>query len=241
MEYMKYTTKVRLYNSYFDANDQISPKAILNIFQDVAAFHAETIGVGYKTMLQKNLIWVISRIKYDILKTPELNEEVIVETWPHEKGRVDFDRDIKITSTSGETLIIGTTKWCVVNLQTRRLERSDNINYSGSIYPHKNYNSEFNRLKINPKDFETQYSHIVRFSDTDHNKHLNNTNYATFISNAIQTKIIKHFEINFLNEAMLDDEISISTYKTNNEEYVIGSIDNKLIFSSLVSEINQLN
>ena len=37
MQYMIYETKMRLYNSYFDTNDKISPKAILNIFQDMAS------------------------------------------------------------------------------------------------------------------------------------------------------------------------------------------------------------
>ena len=67
MKEMIYETKMILYNSYFDVNDKISPKSILNIFQDVASYHAGEIGVGYEDMLAKNLYWVLSRIKYDII------------------------------------------------------------------------------------------------------------------------------------------------------------------------------
>ena len=87
---MIYETKMILYNSYFDVNDKISPKSILNIFQDVASYHAGEIGVGYEDMLAKNLYWVLSRIKYDIIRMPKIDEQVIVQTWPHEKGRSDF-------------------------------------------------------------------------------------------------------------------------------------------------------
>ena len=112
---MKHKTNITLYNSYFDLNDALTPKSILNIFQDVASVHAEEIGVGYSDMLAKNLYWVLSRVKFDIIKQPTPNQTVIVETWPLEKGRIDFDRDFLITSTDGEVLIKGTSKWCVID------------------------------------------------------------------------------------------------------------------------------
>ena len=92
---MKYEDKIKLYSSYFDADEKLTPKSILGIFQDVAASHAETIGVGYETMLNKNLYWVLSRVKFDIIEMPKPNQIVNVVTWPHEKGRIDFDRDIR--------------------------------------------------------------------------------------------------------------------------------------------------
>ena len=52
MAVMKYQTKITLYNSYFDYNNKISPAKVLAIFQDVAAHHAEEIGVGYEKMLK---------------------------------------------------------------------------------------------------------------------------------------------------------------------------------------------
>ncbi|MBQ8615718.1 MAG: hypothetical protein IJ415_04055, partial [Clostridia bacterium] len=124
MATMKYKTKIALFYSYFDFNDRLSTKSILNIFQDVASTHGEELGVGYLPMLEKNLYWVLSRIKFDILKMPEVNQTVIVETWPHQKGRVDFDRDLKITSEDGEVLIIGTSKWCVIDTVKRMLQRT---------------------------------------------------------------------------------------------------------------------
>ena len=43
MAIMKFETKITLYNSYFDFNDRLTTKSILNIFQDVASMHAETL------------------------------------------------------------------------------------------------------------------------------------------------------------------------------------------------------
>ena len=234
MSIMKHTTKITLYNSYFDLNNNISAKSILNIFQDIASIHGEEIGVGYMAMLNKNLYWVLSRIKFDILKMPEINQTVIVETWPHEKGRIDFDRDMKILSEDGDTLIIATSKWCIIDTINRTLQRTDNITFNGEYVADKNYEDRF--LKITPPNFPPNitFTHKVMFSDLDHNHHMNNTNYANLILNATNKKTFTHFEINFLNECLENDEINISLITENNKEYVIGSNNDKIYFTSFI-------
>jgi len=231
---MIYETKMRLYNSYFDTNDKISPKAILNIFQDMASYHAVEIGVGYEEMLSRNLYWVLSRIKYDIIRMPKIDEEVIITTWPHEKGRIDFDRDIKITSLNGETLIIGTTKWCVIDTQSRMLQRSTNVNYNGIAIDKVNYQDKFNKIIIPEIEAKNVYKHKVVFTDLDHNKHMNNTNYASLVCNVVENKLFTHFEINYLNECLLNDEIEVSLIKDDNKEIIIGTVKDKKAFVSMI-------
>ncbi len=229
---MKYETKLTLFSSYFDANDNLSIKSILSIFQDVAANHAEDIGVGYLTMLNKNLYWVLSRVKFDIIKMPEPNQTVIVETWPHKKGRIDFDRDMKILSEDGTVLITATSKWCVIDTVNRRLQKAENVNYIGEIHPEINYTEKFDKITLPESEQLFMFSHRVGFCDLDHNKHMNNTNYANLISNAITNKAITHFEINFINECLENDEISIFKTISNSGEYVVGKVQDKIVFSS---------
>lgn len=230
MALMKYTTQITLYNSYFDMNDRLTAKSILNIFQDVAALHAEHIGVGFETMLKQNLYWVLSRIKFDILKMPKPDQTVIVETWPHEKGRIDFDRDMKISDENGETLVIATSKWCVIDTVSRSLQRTENVNYIGEICSDTNYQDRFGKIVLPSQALEEKFIHKVRFSDLDHNKHMNNTNYATLVSNTITNTAFSHFEINFLNECLLDDEIKIMHTSLDGAEYVAGFVGDKQTF-----------
>jgi hypothetical protein len=63
---------------------------------------------------------------------------------------------------------------------------------------------------------------------------MNNTNYANLVLNACGRKTISHFEINFINESKLNDEITVSLIKQENEEYVIGTNNDKIIFVTLV-------
>ena len=235
MSLMKYETKITLFNSYFDENDNLSAKAILNIFQDVASIHADYIGVGYEEMLNKNLYWVLSRIKFDILEMPQINETVVVQTWPQEKGRIDFDRDFKILSETGDVYIIGTSKWCVINSETRSLQRTDNVVYNGECLPDKNYEEKFGKITLPEQELEYSFTHEVRFCDLDHNKHMNNTNYANLAVNVVQNKVFKHFEINFLTECLLGDKIEVSSTKNNSGEFVLGKNNEKDAFICFIS------
>ena len=231
---MKHCTKIKLYNSYFDLNNNLSLKAILNIFQDVASVHGEEIGVGYEKMLEKNLYWVLSRIKIDILKMPQINQTVLVETWPHEKGRIDFDRDLIIKDDAGEVLVMGASKWCVIDATTRSLARTDMVNYDGEVFDKINYDEKFGKIVLPDAQMEPKFKHTVRFFDLDHNQHMNNTNYASLVINATQNKTPTHFEINFLNECKEGDEIEVSWSTDNTSEYVKGTTNGKPAFVATI-------
>ena len=234
MAEMKHTAKIKLYSSYYDENDKLSIKSILNLFQDVASIHAVEIGVGYLEMLDKNLYWILSRIKFDIIKMPITHTTVLVETWPHEKGRIDFDRDFRILSEDGEVLVVGVSKWCVIDTETRSLQRTDNVNYNGEIYEEKNYDDKFLKISIPTEKLQERFIHTVRFSDLDHNHHMNNTNYALLSANAAKTEKFSHFEINFLNECLEGDEIVVSSAETEEGEFVVGKNGEKTAFAVFV-------
>jgi len=231
---MKHTAKITLYNSNFDLNDRLSLKSILNIFQDVASIHAEEIGVGYEKMLKQNLYWVLIRIKIDIVEMPKPNQVVIVETWPHQKGRIDFDRDLKIMDENGRLLIKGTSKWCIIDTVNRKLQRTDNVNYNGDCILEVNYQEKFNKIDIPTDEMLTKFVHTVRFSDLDHNQHMNNTNYANLVESAIENKKVSHFEINFVNECLLNDDITVKHLINEDGEYVLGEVKGKTSFISFV-------
>ena len=236
MALMKYSAKIKLYNSYFDLNNNLTAKSILSLFQDAASIHAEEIGVGFDAMLQKKLYWVLSRVKFDILKMPKPNELIIIETWPHQKGRIDFDRDMRILSETGELLIIGTSKWCLIDTEKRSLQKADSINYNGEIFDLINYNDKFLKITLPDSLFESQFSHVVRFCDLDQNMHMNNTHYATLVSNAIADKSFSHFEINYLNECLLNDKIEVMTTKNSDGEFVKGVAGEKTAFIAFIKK-----
>ena len=234
-EMMKLKQNIRLYNSNFDMNDKLKPTAILSLFQDVASLHGEEMGVGFKPMLEKKLFWIISRVKYDILKDPEVYQDVVVETWPHKKGRIDFDRDYLIKDLDGNILVKGTSKWCVISTETRRLETIDKIDYPDEYFPEVNYEEKFVKTPCIEREGEPVYSHTVSYSEIDHNLHLNNVNYATYVYNALKAKKFTHFQLNFIEECKLGDRLDVFVKEDENSGYLLaGYVDDKVKFSAYV-------
>ena len=63
---------------------------------------------------------------------------------------------------------------------------------------------------------------------------MNNTNYATLIYNATTKKEFSHFEINFVNECVFNDEISVGTLANTAGEYITGSVNDKVVFNAYI-------
>ena len=116
------------------------------------------------------------------------------------KHWVFYLNHFKITNRAGEILIIGTSKWCVIDTIARRLQRTDYVTYCGEVCQDINYPDKFLKIALPNEEPIHKFSYVVRFSDLDHNQHMNNTNYANLIANATENKKFSHFEINFLNE-----------------------------------------
>ena len=227
-----YKTQLTLFSSYFDKNDNLTPKSVLSIFQDVASIHAEQLNIGYLPMLEKNLYWVLSRIKFDVIKMPKPNEQVIIKTWPHQKGKIDFDRDLQILDLEENVLIKATSKWCVIDVNTRRLMRTDGIEYNGEIFEEKNYEEKFTKIDLPSVSFNNCLNYQVMFSDLDHNQHMNNTNYANLILSAINNKVVNHFEINFVAECKQNDIINVYHSTQNQEEITYGKVNENIVYIS---------
>lgn len=190
--------------SDYDLYDRLRPSAVLDIFQDIAGQNADEIGVGYRDLLRRDLIWVLLRSRYDVTRYPELYSEVTVRTWPQPRGRGDFDRDYEIVDKSGNTLVKGSSKWCVLNVKTRRIVFGDEVVYKEDEYcPVKNYPDGLKKIKDFSTDGFSAYRGKTAYCDLDHNGHINNIKYADYILNALapgKDEKISSFEIDYIHE-----------------------------------------
>lgn len=231
---LSYSEVVKLLPSQFDLNDRLSPTAIMGLFQDIASIHGELIGVGFEKMLSKGLYWVLIRTKYDVIVQPKPYQQVVLKTWPHIKGRVDFDRDYLITDMSGNILIKGTSKWCVISTETRKfvlptaVEYPKDLEYETEI----NYQEKFAKTPSIQQKQDADYEHVVEFNEIDHNKHLNNVHYATYVFNALKNDDLSHLQLNYISECKLGDKIKLYVEKVEDEMLVSGYVDEELKFTA---------
>ena len=56
----------------------------------------------FEELINKNMIWVLLRVKYRVIKNIPLYSKVKVTTYPKKKGLVDFDRETQIEDLNGQ-------------------------------------------------------------------------------------------------------------------------------------------
>lgn len=222
-----------LRGSDFDCFKQIKPSAVLDLFQEVAGQHACLLGIGFSDMEAKGLLWVVLKVKYQVVKAPELYQKVRVLTWPLEQKRLDFQREYLIEdSKTGEILIKGTSQWAVIDKNTRKLTKAENV--------YKNINGYYEKVNFSEKlirigDFQGEFKHKVtsEFSHIDPNSHVNNAKYGDYVIDAInssQPLNIKEFQIDFHKEILNNTETDIFVEVTDNFVLVKGVQNDEYMF-----------
>lgn len=241
MKYIMMEKEFSFRYSEFDIYDKILPSAVLTAFQDIAGEHAEKLGIGYEPCLRRDMIWILVRSRYIILQQPKVDETYILRTWPEPKGTLDFNRDYIIEDKDGNTIIKGMSKWAITNFKTRRLVRCRDIDFGPDEFSSDKVFEEdlYNFAPENIENLEPVISHIVRFSDLDHNHHMNNTKYATIALDAINLKedeMITDFQINHLLECKKDEVIEVYHLDYGSNHRIIGTKNgkDKIVFETFI-------
>lgn len=169
----------------FDAYGRIKPSAVLDLLQNAAGTHAETIGVGFDAMLERGLLWVLVRVKYQIRHAPAMHETVTLRTWPLPPSHASFRRETVMLDEQGRELVLATSEWAFVHAETRRLVSAKDV-----FPPDAEYESRCvfaGRDKRIPEVTGDGPAFEVRpaFCDIDVNGHVNNTRYADYVLNAL--------------------------------------------------------
>ena len=218
-------------------NTYMKPSGVLDVLQSIAGEHANLLGIGFDDVIKKNLCYIIARNKYDMLKPIKRFTNIRVKTWPATPAKIDLDRYYEIyDADTNELLLTGVSKWLLIDITTRRIARTSNVEFPNDIYEKVLYES-FDKLRFDGISFEESYDFVVRFSDLDLNNHMNNTKYAEALVYD-QEKVVNHFEINYISEVVRGDILNIYYQKDNNEAKFQGITNDKVSFTAYYTYFN---
>ena len=68
--------QMRTMPSMCDQDSLMSIPAILDMFQDVAGIHADSVGIGALELEEKGLFWIVSKLRLRVNRRP-LVEEIL--------------------------------------------------------------------------------------------------------------------------------------------------------------------
>lgn len=219
--------KVRSYQ--MDMHARLTLTSIAGYLQESAGNHANSNGFGYHQMIQSGLIWVLTRLKIVVHKFPVWGDELELNTWVVNREKFFSRRDFEIKSKNNEILISATSGWMLLDAKVKRPQIVDNFPMEVGMFPNKlAINQELEKLKsMENADSEVLYK--VKYSDLDVVKHVNNVQYQRIILDTFPFEFrnkfhIKSFEINYLSEALINQELKVVTGKGENANEFIHEI-----------------
>ena len=104
MEYRIYRENIRVRHREADRNGRLKLLSWFDFLQEAAANHAARLGVGLNALTERGQLWVLSRLKLEIRRSPQIGEELTVETYPSGVNRLFFTREFQVFDKSGEVI-----------------------------------------------------------------------------------------------------------------------------------------
>jgi acyl-ACP thioesterase len=71
----KYSTKIQVLPSICDSTARLGVYSTFALFMDIATVHAEALGCGAQSMMERGLFWLTVRTKILFRRMPRLMEE----------------------------------------------------------------------------------------------------------------------------------------------------------------------
>ncbi|AWI25968.1 acyl-[acyl-carrier-protein] thioesterase [Flavobacterium pallidum] len=232
-----------IYEHQWEINfSQCAPNGLMkytdlcNILQLTAAYHAEMGGISFTEMQEFSQAWVLSRMRVEMLRLPKWKETVTVKTWIVSLENSRSVRALEVYGSDGKKIVGCETYWAVFNTNIRRPE--------ALALPHEHYikygdmfsTKERVRKIMFFETVKTVKKHKVVVSDLDIVNHVNNVKYLEWCLDTLDPALLLYsrinaFEMNFMKELMLGEEVYIEEMNTESNPIFSISREGKSCFA----------
>ena len=205
-----FTEKYKVRSTQVNLNNHLGLYGILGMLQDIAAEHAAHLGFGYKELIQKGFFWALTQQKLKMKRYPKWNENVTIKTWSLPIEGVYAFREFEIFHDE-EKIGECSSTWITLDIKTRK--PIDLTDQQPVFKPRTDSSLNFKTERIIlPETMHLASVFRVKTSDLDVNLHVNNVKYTQWALDIMplahhKDYTIKEYEINFLSETFLDDEM----------------------------------
>ena len=194
---------------------EIKNTSILRMLEDTAGFHSDSVHDGINEIDVKKTAWIIMAWRLQVIHRPQYGQELTVETWSRPMERAHAFRDFRLKYRSGEILAIASSKWSLINTETRRLVRlTDEFNKIYSVEDTSVFENWRPKRVVPPEIYLNSVDYRVMRRDTDIIGHMHNLNYLSLAYEVLPDDVyfsgeLPNVEISYRNEIRLGDNIKI--------------------------------
>lgn len=199
-----------------DFSQRVKLSALFSYFQEMATEHGQILGVGRSSIQKHGVIWVLIRSRVEVERYPKMKEEIFIETWPEQPGKIEFERNFIVRDGEGIIIARALTSWVIIDVENRRLRRSSTLEAKfPDLGREKALTCELGKIQSN-NQLKLSYKKAVRYSDIDINEHLNNSKYVDYIMDCFSLDEHKDYqvqsiEVDYVHEALPGETIELYT------------------------------
>ena len=204
----------------------ISNRAILEILENIACNHSETVGLGPLDVNKTNTTWILLEWSVKVIKRPAYGQKLEVETWAAMFTKTYTYRDYEIYDKEGNTLVIATSKWVLVDANTRKiLKITEEIKDKYKLEEkHVFENQEVEKIE-EPLEFIEEKEYQVKRRDIDINKHMHNIYYLDLADETMPEEVYENrpynnFRISYKTGIKLGETVICKYGKRDNKHII---------------------
>lgn len=197
----------------------LTPTAQLRMQQEVGEMHFSEGGLGFDSIADLGMAFLLSQNHAVIYRRPKACEAVTVKTWSHSVKGIRFFRCYRFEDADGQTLIDSTAAFVLVDVKAHTLLRPKSFPYAVPHCPDLPHTCEMPPTLKKADEMTFIGKDVVRYSQLDFNGHLNNTRYADIVFDHLPNDVmprLKGFSIGFVHEAKQGDTLSVSCAQQEN-------------------------
>ena len=237
-----------------DASFRLKPAAFMDFAQEMAYLAADKLHFGYDDLQVHHTAWVLSRFHFKFQNPPRWRDDITIFTWHQGQEGLFFLRDFEIRAKGGtgfgdksKALVLGTSSWIVMDVDSRRLVRSEEVLRMVPFTTHCPDDAIVEPCPkvVMPKGSEPEVvgSHTAAYSDIDIIGHTNNARYIVWAMDCIDYETasncrVKDVWINFNKETKPGETViltrSVEITETGKTYYVEGRTDDKSCFCARI-------
>lgn len=244
---MVYSETVKIPLKDVEKGNVISDRGLLEIFENIATHHSDSIGDGVNEIKSKGKAWVILDWKIHVLSRPKYGGSFKVNTWSREDNiqerKIVTYRDFEMYDEKNNLCVIGTSKWVIMNTETGKITNIDKK-------LQEKYQPEtkcvFDTWDINKvkqiKESINSIEYTVSRVDVDFNSHMHNIYYINLAYIALPEDIYElrpfnNIRISYKREIKLGDIVKCKYTREDNKHIItICSEDETKVHSIVILE-----
>ena len=199
-----------------DADGKIGMYGYLSYFQDAAATYMHRFDWdNYVVHERYGVAWIYTKYRMQLFAKAIYDAPLDVECWIEPTNHsFTIYHAIEIRK-RGILLARGRLESCLVDLESGRIARLERIGYDPELaLKRMNPVEPFSKITPSAEGMEEIYSHRVRYSDLDNNRHMNNLRYVPLLLDAYSLEhydehALTDMEIHYREQCFYDEELKI--------------------------------